>query len=137
MFLEFGRVDSKLNRESGRIYNISGMPGGSCLIYSRCNRFPGFSIRRDGDSVRQAAGQLDSRAPSAGPCKFIKAYSNRIRTDVSGHGYGVQAVDRTPQTPGFLSRSEPMHAGMHPNAADYFAAERKIRFGAVIDCEEE
>jgi hypothetical protein len=30
-----------------------------------------------------------------------------------------------------------MHAGMQPDATDYFAAEREIRFVAVIDYDED
>ena len=82
MFLEFGRVDSKVNRESGRIYNISGMPTGNCLIYPGYNRFPEFPIRIDGDhvSLGGAAGYCDQSASS---CKLIKPYSDRISTDRS------------------------------------------------------
>ena len=136
MFLEHGRANSNLDRESRRIYNISGMPGGSGLIYSGCNRFPGFPIRRDGDSVHRA-GQLDSRDPSAGPWKLIKAYSNRTRTDAKRRGYGEKAVDRTPQSSGPLGRRGPMQRGIHPDATDYFAAGRENRFVAVIDYDED
>lgn len=134
MFLELGRVDSKVNRESRRIYNISGMPDGNGLIYSGCNRFPGIPIRRGGDSVHRA-GRLDSRDLSAGFCEIIKA--NRTRANASGRDYGVEAVDRMPQTSGSLSRRGPMHAGMHPDATDFFAAEREIRSVAVFDYDED
>lgn len=103
MFLELGRVGSKVNRESRRIYHISGMPTGHCLIYFGYNRFPGFPIRIDGDSVSldRAAGVHD---PSAGLCKLIKPYSNRTGTDMGGLGYGIQAADRTSETPDPLGR---------------------------------
>lgn len=48
MFLEPGLGNLKLNRESRRIYNNSGMPPDGCVIYSGCNRFPGFPIRLHG-----------------------------------------------------------------------------------------
>ena len=136
MFLELGRVDSKVNRESRRIYNISGMPGGSGLIYSGCNRFPGFPIRRDGDSVHRA-GQLDSRTISAATCKLIKPIATAPEPNANGDGCGVQAVDRTPRMPGSRGRKEPMQADTHPDAPDSFAAEGTSRSVAVIDYDED
>lgn len=136
MFLELGRVDSKVNRESRRIYNISGMPTGSRLIYSGCNSFPEFPIRMEGDrvSLDRAADLSDL---SAGSCEWIKAYSNRSGTDTGGRGYGVRTVDCTFKTAGFLSLTGSAHAAEHAEAADYFAAGRNKRSVAVFDYDED
>ncbi len=136
MFLELGRVDSKVNRESRRIYNISGMPDGNGLIYSGCNRFPVFPIRTDGDRV-SLGGAAEFRDPGASSCKLIKPHNDRTSTYTGSLGFGVQAIDRTHETPGLLGRRRPMHAGMHPDAADDFAAGREIRSVSVIDYDED
>ena len=136
MFLEFGRVDSKVNRESGRIYNISGMRAHDCLIYPGYNRFPEFPIRIHGDRV-SLGGAAGFRDQSAGFCKLIKPYSNRTRTDTGGLGFGVEAIDRTHDTPGLLGRRRSMHAGKHSDATDDFAAGREIRSVSVIDYDED
>ncbi len=103
MFLELGRVDSKVNRESGRIYNISGMPTGNHLIYAGYNRFPEFPIRLHGDNVSlgRAAGFRDL---SAGPCRLMKTLQQPDRD--RGRGHHVQAMDCTPEPSGPQGRGD-------------------------------
>jgi hypothetical protein len=97
MFLEPGRVNSKRHRASGRIYNISGMPSGSYLIYSGCNRFPASPIRKGGEGIHRVR-HLDTRTSSAVPRELAATCRNRTRADADGIENGVDEMGCTLHT---------------------------------------
>jgi len=133
MFPRSGQFNWKLNRESRRIYNISGMPSYGRLIYSGSNSFPVFPIQEDGSGVYRA-GQLDSWTTSAGP---IRTYKYSTRTDTFGSGYRVEAMGCAPQPHDSPGRKESMNAGMRSDAADYCAAGLRYRSAAVMGYDED